>query len=82
MLLSLSLATGAMPISSRAGRPGRGLAPVDLRILQEAAKRAHLGIVILPMGRAAAESDLAAGRVDLLLPDAVATRACPMAAPM
>lgn len=81
MLLSLSLATGAMPISSRAG-PGRGLAPVDLRILQEAAKRAHLGIVILPMGRAAAESDLAAGRVDLLLPDAVATRACPMAAPM
>ena len=45
--------------------------PLDLQILREAARRAHLGIVILPMGRAAAEADLAQGRVELLLPDAI-----------
>jgi len=46
--------------------------PLDLQILREAAKRAHLGIVVLPMGRAAAEAELAEGRVDLLFPDAIA----------
>jgi polar amino acid transport system substrate-binding protein len=46
--------------------------PLDLQILREAATRAHLGIVVLPMGRAAAQSDLAEGRVDLLFPDAIA----------
>ncbi len=46
--------------------------PIDLQILQEAARRAHLGIVILPMGRAAAEAALAEGRIDLLLPDSLA----------
>lgn len=46
--------------------------PVDLQILQEAARRAHLRIVIHPMGRAAAEAAVAEGRIDLLLPAATA----------
>jgi len=60
--------TGTGLISPTADRP------VDLQILQEAARRAHLGIVILPMGRAAAEAALADGGVDLLLPDATARK--------
>jgi polar amino acid transport system substrate-binding protein len=45
--------------------------PIDLQILQAAAQRAHLGLVIVPMGRAAAEAAVADGRLDLLLPDSV-----------
>ncbi|WP_428678918.1 TRIC cation channel family protein [Reyranella sp.] len=55
-----------------AGGSKDGATPLDLQILGEAARRAHLGIVILPMGRAAAEADLAQGRVELLLPAAIA----------
>lgn len=63
--------TGIGLVSPMAGFHGVD-SPVDLQILQQAARRAHLGIVILPMGRAAAESALAEGRIDLLLPEATA----------
>lgn len=52
--------------------------PVDLRILDAAAERAGLGVVVTPMSREAAEAALAAGTADLMLPSADAPPPAPV----
>lgn len=71
MLRAAWVPTGTGLIGGAAEFNGKSV-PLDLRILREAARRSDVGIVVLPMGRAAAEADLATGRVDLLFPDATA----------
>jgi len=63
------IATGTGVLAAMPG--GRDVdVPIDLQIIRAVAQRAHLGITIVPMERAAADAAIADGRVDLLLPHA------------
>ncbi len=61
------VATGAGLIDADPSGRGIGL-PVDLELVAAAFRRAGVGIVVMPMGRGAAEAALAAGTIDLLFP--------------